>query len=252
MIASPVVLASLLGEVGALIARSGIFAKFIVLLLFTLSVISWAVMAERARMLAAARAGNRGFWRRFDRARGGEIGMGELVKWCEGQDRSPLAALFRWFGRDYWSRFKERQDRGMSADQELGMLARGVDRQTTARMQLMERGLGWLATLAAVAPFLGLLGTVWGIMNSFLQLGRQGSATLDVVGPGIAEALITTVCGLGVAIPAVVGYNWFSRRLQDHETEMRRLGSLLADLVSEEETAVSEEEPAARPARLTV
>ena len=247
MTADSVVLASLLGEVGALVARSGVFAKFIVLLLFALSVVSWAVMAERARMVARARAGNRVFWDHFDQARKGSMSMNELVGLCEDQSRSPLARMFSWFGREYWPRFTDRRERGMDAELELGMLARGVDRQASATIQGMERGLGWLATLTAVAPFLGLLGTVWGIMNSFLQLGRQGSATLDVVGPGIAEALITTVCGLAVAIPAVVGYNWFTRRVQDEEAEMRRLGSLLADLVSEEETA------AARPAqRLSV
>lgn len=235
MTVTPVVLASLLGEVGALVARSGIFAKFIVLLLFTLSVISWGVMAERARMIASARAGNRTFWRNFERAREGSMSMKELVHWCEDQRRSPLSRMFHWFGADYWSRFAERRKRGVDLDLELGMLARGVDRHASSTIQGMERGLGWLATLTVVAPFFGLLGTVWGIMNSFLQLGRQGSATLDVVGPGIAEALITTVCGLGVAIPAVVGYNWFTRRVLDQEAEMRRLGSLLADLVSEEE-----------------
>jgi len=238
MTVEPVVLASLLGEVGALVARSGVFAKFIVLLLFGLSVVSWAVMAERSRMMARAGAGNKLFWRDFDRARDGDLSMGELVERCDDDSRSPLSRMFSWFGREYWPRFTERRQRGMDAEIELGMLARGVDRQTSATVQGMERGLGWLATLTAVAPFLGLLGTVWGIMNSFLQLGRQGSATLDVVGPGIAEALITTVCGLGVAIPAVVGYNWFTRRVQDQEAEMRRLGSLLADLVSEEESAV--------------
>jgi biopolymer transport protein TolQ len=236
MIANPVVLASLLGEVGGLIARSGVFAKFIVLLLFTLSVISWAVMAERGRMMARAKVGNRSFWTRFNSARQGEISMNELVDWCEAQKPSPLTGIFTWFGREYWPRFTERRQRGMDTELELGMLFRGVDRQTSAGVEGMERGLGWLATLTVVAPFLGLLGTVWGIMNSFMQLGRQGSATLDVVGPGIAEALITTVCGLGVAIPAVVGYNWFTRRLQEQESEMRRLGSLLADLVSEEES----------------
>ena len=241
MIENPVVLASALGEVGGLIARSGVFAKFIVLLLFALSVISWAVMAERARMLTRARLGNRSFWQRFDSARQGEISMGELVEWCAVQKPSPLSGIFTWFGQEYWPRFTERRKRGMDAELELGMLSRGVDRQTSAGVEGMERGLGWLATLTAVAPFLGLLGTVWGIMNSFLQLGRQGSATLDVVGPGIAEALITTVCGLGVAIPAVVGYNWFTRRVQDQEIEMRRLGSLLADLVSEEESVTEPE-----------
>lgn len=243
MTADPVVLASLLGEVGALVARSGVFAKFIVLLLFGLSVVSWAVMAERSRMMSRAKAGNRLFWDEFDRAREGSQSMNELVRWCESEPRSPLARIFGWFGDEYWPRFTERRQRGMDAELELGMLARGIDRQTSATVQGMERGLGWLATLTAVAPFLGLLGTVWGIMNSFLQLGRQGSATLDVVGPGIAEALITTVCGLGVAIPAVVGYNWFTRRVQDQEAEMRRLGSLLADLVSEEETSGAAEEP---------
>lgn len=242
MMEFPVVLASMLGEVGGLVARSGVFAKFIVLLLFALSVVSWAVMAERARMMARAKAGNRAFWQQFDRARAGESSMQEVVDWCEDQTRSPLARMFRWFGRDYWPRFTERRHRGVHADQEMGMLARGVDRHASTTIEGMERGLGWLATLTAVAPFLGLLGTVWGIMNSFLQLGRQGSATLDVVGPGIAEALITTVCGLAVAIPAVVGYNWFTRRVQDQDSEMRRLGSLLADLVSEEESVTEEPE----------
>jgi biopolymer transport protein TolQ len=249
MTADPVVLASMVGEVGALIMRSGVFAKFIVLLLFALSVVSWAVMAERARMVARARAGNRRFWSEFDRARDGRQSMGELVRWCESEQRSPLARLFGWFGEDYWPRFTDRRQRGVEAELELGMLARGVDRQNSATIEGMERGLGWLATLTAVAPFLGLLGTVWGIMNSFLQLGRQGSATLDVVGPGIAEALITTVCGLGVAIPAVVGYNWFTRRVQDQDAELRRLGSLLADLVSEEESVVIAEK---QPERLSV
>ncbi|RKZ13955.1 hypothetical protein DRQ53_01355 [bacterium] len=209
-------------------------------------------MAERARMLARARVSNQAFWQGFDRARDGEGSMAELVDWCEDERRSPLARMFRWFGRDYWPRFTERRQRGFDAQVELGMLARGVDRQASAAIQGMERGLGWLATLTAVAPFLGLLGTVWGIMNSFLQLGRQGSATLDVVGPGIAEALITTVCGLGVAIPAVVGYNWFTRRVQDQETEMRRLASLLADLVSEEESTVERSEKPGQPERLSV
>jgi len=249
MTADPVVLANIVGEVGALIMRSGVFAKFIVLLLFALSVVSWAVMAERARMLARAKAGNRVFWDEFDRARDGSQSMNQLVQWCGGEPRSPLARMFGWFGEEYWPRFTERRARDVDAEIELGMLARGVDRHASATLQGMERGLGWLATLTAVAPFLGLLGTVWGIMNSFLQLGRQGSATLDVVGPGIAEALITTVCGLAVAIPAVVGFNWFTRRVQDQEAELRRLGSLLADLVSEEETAVVAEK---QPERLSV
>ncbi len=225
--------ADILTEIGGLIAGAGLFARFIVLLLFVLSVISWMVMIERAVRVKRAEKANRAFWHRFDEAREGRIGMAELAEWCRSQVGAPLARLFVYFSQEYWPLYQER--RGGDDRLLLGMLARGIDRESAAELGRQERGLGWLATLSAVAPFLGLLGTVWGIMNSFLQLGRQGSATLDVVGPGIAEALITTVCGLAVAIPAVVGFNYFTRRLQAQQTEMARLGSLLADVVAEEE-----------------
>lgn len=226
-------LADIIGEIGSMILGSGLFARFIVLILFLLSIISWAVMLERGTRLRRAQSGNRGFWQRFDKARRGELGMAELTEWSKTQSGSPLARIFVYFSEEYWPLYQEK--RGADDRLLLGMLKRGIDREAGMHLQRQERGLGWLATLSAVAPFLGLLGTVWGIMNSFLQLGRQGSATLDVVGPGIAEALVTTVCGLAVAIPAVVGYNYFSRRLQAQEQDMQRLGSVLADVVAEEE-----------------
>ena len=82
----------------------------------------------------------------------------------------------------------------------------------------MERMLIFLSTTAAAAPFLGLLGTVWGIMSSFLSMGAEGAASLDVVGPGIAEALVTTIAGLGAAIPALIGYNLLLRNVHRKET----------------------------------
>ena len=236
--------ADIIGDIGGLVAGSGIFARFIILLLFVMSVISWMVMLERGVKVRRAQASNREFWSRFDRARDGDIGMAELAEWSRTQMQAPLARLFAYFSDDYWPLYLER--RGGDDKLLLGILRRGVDREAAGILERQERGLGWLATLSAVAPFLGLLGTVWGIMHSFLQLGRQGSATLDVVGPGIAEALITTVCGLAVAIPAVVGFNYFSRRLQAQESEMQRLGSLLADVVAEEELSQSAPQHAVR------
>lgn len=228
-------LGSALGDVLDLILRSGIFAKVIVLILASLSVLSWAIMAQRSRILSKAEKANAEFWRRFDQTREGELTMAELSRWCEGQaSLSPLAALFRYFSHEYWPMYRQRRSGPEEDRLLLGMLSRGIDRVASARLEWMERPLTWLATFASVSPFLGLLGTVWGIMGSFLQLGRQGSATLDVVGPGIAEALITTVCGLAVAIPAVVGYNAFMRRIAGHESEMARLSSLLSDVVTEE------------------
>lgn len=234
--------ADIIGDVASMVFGSGVFARFIILLLFVLSIASWAIMLERGARLRRADAGNRGFWRRFDLARKGEIGMAELTEWSRTASTSPLAHLFVYFSDDYWPLYREK--RGGDDRLLLGMLRRGLDRASAQQIQNQERGISWLATLSAVAPFLGLLGTVWGIMNSFLQLGRQGSATLDVVGPGIAEALITTVCGLAVAIPAVVGFNYFTRRLQAQEQDMQRLGSLLADVVTEEELNDALEEAA--------
>jgi biopolymer transport protein TolQ len=83
-----------------------------------------------------------------------------------------------------------------------------------------ERGLSFLATTAGAAPFIGLLGTVWGIMQSFHAIGKRGGATLAVVGPGISEALVATAAGLAVAIPALVAYNVFVNRFRQLETDL--------------------------------
>jgi biopolymer transport protein TolQ len=227
-------LASVFGDVMDLIIRSGVFAKFIILLLATLSIFSWAIMLQRARAFARAERENVELWRRFALLREGQVTMGELGEWSAARG-APLPTIFRWFQDDFWPAYLSR--RGGGAEQSailLAMLRRGVDRSGASVVQVLERPLGWLATFATVAPFLGLLGTVWGIMNSFLQLGAQGSATLDVVGPGIAEALITTVAGLGVAIPSVVGYNYLVRQARAQENEVRLMASVLSDLLSDD------------------
>jgi biopolymer transport protein TolQ len=94
-----------------------------------------------------------------------------------------------------------------------------LDRRAVSEISGMERHLIFLATTSGVAPFLGLLGTVWGIMSSFLSMGVQGSASIEVVGPGIAEALSTTIAGLAAAIPALVGYNLLVRNVHRKETQ---------------------------------
>src|SRR5204863_3214961 len=90
-----------------------------------------------------------------------------------------------------------------------------MERSAGDETAALERHVGFLATTGSVSPFIGLLGTVWGVMSSFLNIGAQGSASLVVVAPGIAEALIATVAGLAAAIPAVVGYNHLVGKLRD-------------------------------------
>src|SRR5437588_119544 len=96
----------------------------------------------------------------------------------------------------------------------------------------MERYLPFLATVASSAPFIGLFGTVWGIMTAFQGIGQQGSANLAVVAPGISEALIATAAGLGAAIPAVMGYNFFVNRVRHWATEMEGFTMDLLNLVA--------------------
>ena len=114
---------------------------------------------------------------------------------------------------------------------------RAMDRSASEETATLERHVGFLATTGSVSPFIGLMGTVWGVMSSFLNIGAQGSASLVVVAPGIAEALIATVAGLAAAIPAVVGYNHLVGRLREfgHATGEftsefldRRLGNVAA------------------------
>jgi biopolymer transport protein TolQ len=95
-----------------------------------------------------------------------------------------------------------------------------AQREQGGEIRRLEQGLSFLATTAGVAPFVGLLGTVWGIMQSFQAIGTRGGATLAVVGPGISEALVATAAGLAVAIPALIAYNFFLSRLRRMETEL--------------------------------
>jgi biopolymer transport protein TolQ len=95
-----------------------------------------------------------------------------------------------------------------------------MNRSAGAEITSMETYLNFLATTGSVTPFVGLLGTVWGVMSSFLSMGVRGSATLAVVAPGIAEALIATVAGLAAAIPAVIAYNYFLGRVRAAENQM--------------------------------
>ena len=121
-----------------------------------------------------------------------------------------------------------RDEAAGEADRALGMrnVERGLERAMREETARLERGLGLLATTASVTPFIGLLGTVWGIMEAFQAIGLQGSANLATVAPGIAEALINTAAGLFAAIPAVLGYNHFLFR-------MRRIGSRMDNFSSE-------------------
>lgn len=191
-------------SVSELIAGAGTLAKTILVILLVLSVVSWTIIVEKLRYFRrAARQGAR-FRALFKEERS----LGALVEKAAAFPDSPEAALVRQVG-------------GEIGHGEFGM--EHLDGYLQSSMESIvadwESYVMFLSTTAAVSPFLGLLGTVWGIMSSFLSMGVRGSANLYVVGPGIADALITTIFGLGAAIPAVIGYNYIVRLIRRREEQ---------------------------------
>ena len=201
-------------NVWALVMEAGPMAKLILVVLGMFSVASWAIMAERYRRFRRAERESHDFLDRFHEG-GGLAQIQDATKSVEG---APLADIFR-------AGFREISLNPPAPGEALsGVSLDAVDRvlRKNAMVQSMEleRSLGFLATTASATPFIGLFGTVWGIMNAFRGIGVSGTATLAAYAPGIAEALVATAAGLFAAVPAVIGYNHFTTRLRGMESLM--------------------------------
>jgi len=189
-------------SIPALIAKASPFSKAVLALLVGLSVYSWAVMWDRLRLYSRVRVQDARFLQAF---RGGD-GKGDLRAVAM---QTPLSVLAKAAMAGQKASEQHTADTvGPAARFEL--VQRAMDRTSDEAVNHLERHVSFLATTGSVAPFIGLMGTVWGVMVSFVNIGAQGSATLVVVAPGIAEALIATAIGLFAAIPAVVAYNRYT------------------------------------------
>jgi biopolymer transport protein ExbB/TolQ len=197
----------------SLVSETTIFGKFILLVLLAISVTSWAVLIEKARLLAKYRKGHRAYWDQCESWLDGRASRDEVVEWCRDHPQLPLSNLML---------ETETQNTVLS-------VRRSAERVAYAEMEDMERYLILLSTAVTIAPFLGLLGTVWGIMTAFWDMSVLRSANLTVVAPGIAEALVTTIAGLATAIPAVVFYNTLVRKIDLVGNEMERLRTILEE-----------------------
>lgn len=191
-----------------LVAHAGLMAKFVLLLLFFASVFSWAIIFSKWRILRRVKAENENFIHLFWNSKN----VDEIHLKSEKYTSSPVAALFQ-------AGFKELKkfsstDGNSSASIEVENISRALMRASNGEVAHLEKHVSWLATTASATPFVGLFGTVWGIMNSFQSIGVTGSANLAVVAPGISEALVTTAAGLGAAIPAVIAYNHFAGQIK--------------------------------------
>jgi biopolymer transport protein TolQ len=178
----------------------------VLLLLIGASLLSWSIIFAKWNILRKAIDSNRAFLRVFRKATGFE----SIAAAAEQNPQAPMVAVF-----DFGYAEVERQARGRNQLRNKPMIERNLQLGISEEIQKLERSMNWLATIASVTPFIGLFGTVWGIIDAFEALSMSASVSLRTVGPGIAEALIATGAGLAAAIPAAVAYNYLGAQIKE-------------------------------------
>jgi len=216
-------------DIVQMVFHAGPMVKFVLLLLFFFSLTSWTIIFMKLRLFKKFKDENERFLELFSSSR--EISKVYLQS--KIFNFSPLAKIFRTgyaeFNRSKMLQGNPDEDKGLQSQQQIvDYVHRAAKKVLFAQSSRLEKGLTFLATTGNASPFIGLFGTVWGIMTSFRSIGMKGSASLAVVAPGIAEALIATAAGLAAAIPAVVAFNYFNNRMRTTQTEM---GNFISDFV---------------------
>src|ERR1700678_4243254 len=186
------------GEILDLVSTTGAVAKFVLLTLLAFSLISWAIILTKWSLLRRARVQSGRFLRAFRKAQR----MQDVASVADQFRPSPLVGVFE----GAVDEFKRQMGTTGSIHNPVA-IQRAMQIASSEEITRLERNVPWLAITGAVTPFIGLFGTVWGIIDAFHGLGTAGAATLRAVAPGISEPLITTAAGLAAAIPAVIAYN---------------------------------------------
>jgi len=204
------ILALILGASPVVMGVLGLLAFF--------SLVSWYIIAYKAFYLARAHRESEAFLETFWRSKR----LDAIYQSTDDFKRSPISQMFKAAYVEL-SKIKgtgQHEGREETLLGDLASIERALERARTAELTHLESMVPFLATTGSAAPFVGLFGTVWGIMNSFRNIGAQGAANLATVAPGIAEALIATAIGLVAAIPAVMAYNYFVRKIKVLSADM--------------------------------
>jgi biopolymer transport protein TolQ len=215
----PVADSSALAE---MVHNSGPVAFTVLVILLIASIFSWTIMLSKWSSFSKAASQSQRFLRAFRKS----TRLSELAAIADQFKPSPLVSVFNEIHDEY-----QRQTQGRGLPRNPFALERAAQTASSEALTAMESRMTWLATIAAIAPFIGLFGTVMGIIDAFHGLGTAGAATLRAVAPGISEALITTAAGLVVAIPAVIGYNQLTARLREFGARMDDFGRELLNAI---------------------
>ncbi|PWB78070.1 MAG: hypothetical protein C3F08_09280 [Candidatus Methylomirabilota bacterium] len=216
----------------SLVVQAGLVAKAVLLILLGFSLMSWTLIFMKFGMFRRGQRESAQFLQAFRAAKNLTTVFDESKRFT----RSPIASLFQEGYRELsqlvkggqgpvaqWPTANEPRVAAGDAPlykEPIDLINRTLRHASMREIARQERNLIFLATTGNVTPFVGLFGTVWGIMDAFASIGQAGSANLGAVAPGVAEALITTAAGLGAAIPAVIAYNYFVNRVRRQATEM--------------------------------
>jgi biopolymer transport protein TolQ len=220
----------------SLVVQAGLVAKGVLLILLSFSLMSWTLIFMKFGVFRRGQRESTRFLYIFRSAKNLTTVFEESKRFA----KSPIVSVFQEGYRELSQLVKGSQGpanqwpaanepRATAAEmpvykEPLELISRTLRHASMKEVAQQERNLIFLATTGNVAPFVGLFGTVWGIMDAFASIGQAGSANLGAVAPGVAEALITTAAGLGAAIPAVIAYNYFLNRVRRQATEMEMFG----------------------------
>lgn len=220
------------GRIWEMVTGAGPAVKLVLLILLLLSIFSWAIIFYKMNVLRKMERETRSFYNLFSKT----ADLNQLLAASKNYPATPLSRLFMACSGVIEMTGNTNQSRAGAIE-----YAKRVLKKTAANeLASLEKSVTFLATTGNTAPFIGLFGTVWGIMTTFRHIGYKGSASLAVVAPGIAEALIATAMGLVAAIPAVVGYNHILSRTDRVSKEM---DGFSADLINLLEKRLSAAEP---------
>ena len=218
-------------NVGDIIVNSGVLGVTVLLIIVILSVVSWAITLDKMRTLRRSARHTRRFLKILPR----DFSILEARQYARGSERSGLARMMVEAATAVEGEVAGLKRAGDADVMAIVQAARAaMERTAVGVVDEMESKMIFLATTASACPFLGLFGTVWGVMISFLSMGNMGSASLSVVGPGVATALIATIFGLGAAIPALVAYNYFVNAVRRENAQMESFIARVAGNISKE------------------
>jgi len=211
-------------SLGQLLLHASFMVQVILFLLLVASVVSWSVIFGKRRLLGRTRNGAEAFEQRFWSG-GTLVDLYDKVR--RAKDDEGLVSVFV----AGYEEFARQQQHKVAPEDALASVQRAMRVALAREIERLEGGLAFLATVGSTSPYVGLFGTVWGIMKAFISIGNVKQATIAMVAPGIAEALVATAMGLFAAIPAVIAYNFFTNQVDRLENRFNTFSDELTGIL---------------------